>query len=104
MPTRAIGRAGASYVQARNTGVVDPGAASQQGLIVAVYIVSYAQARLEHSPGRRDFAIGWECICTRLNGNSFANEIGEEDLVWIGDHIGLGLRLPAQAIIECELV
>ena len=104
MSARAIGRAGARQVQAGDAGVVDPRAASQQGLVVAVYIVSYAQPRLEHIPGRGDFAVGWECVCTHLIGDCFANEIGEEDLVWIGDYIGLDLCLPAQAVIECEFV
>ena len=69
-----------------------------------MYIIGYAQARLEHIPGRGDFAVGGECVCARLIGDSFANEICEKDLVWIGDYIGLDLRLPAQAVIECELV
>ena len=104
MSARAIGRAGARQVQARDAGVVDSRAASQQGLVVALHIVGDAQAWLEHSPGRGDFAIGGECVCARCVGNRFANEIGEEDLVWIGDYIGLDLRLPAQTVIECELV
>ena len=103
-PREPLVERGAGQVQARDAGVVDPRTASQQGLVVAVYIVGDAQARLEHVPGRGDFAIGRECVCARCVGNRFANEIGEEDLVWIGDYIGLDLRLPAQAVVECELV
>ena len=42
LPARAVGRARAGQVQPRDAGVVDSGAAAQQGLVVAVHIVGHS--------------------------------------------------------------
>ena len=104
LPARAIGRARAGQVQARDARVVNANAGAQQGLVVPVDVVGHANAGLEHRPVRGDFAIGREGVRPRLVARCFADEIGEEDFGGIGEHIRLNLRLPAQAVIERQLV
>ena len=59
---------------------------------------------MEHIRVRGDFAVGGEFVGARFVGHRFADEVGEKHFVWIGEHIGLNLRFPAQAVIKRQLV
>ena len=100
---RAVGRAGGGQDQPGDAGVEDAARGAHHPAAVPLRIPGDPQPRLPHVVVRRDGAVRGEGLGTRRGDHGLADERREEDLVGRRPHVGLDLRLPAQAILDGDV-